>query len=313
MSFPAPNLTPPTLNPWQMSHKGLVFGGFDLTTPYLFQQMPLGLDVPAYITGDIQRALDQGEFSGIDLSPGRDIQYTQLVKTDGTSVAHARRALAGVMVPAGVTSHPLYLRTDDNLIFGCMARPRKHQYVSDLTLVQAKGVVMASQWHATDPRWYTCPTKTATVGLTSSGSLGGLLFNATAPFTFGGGTYAGVLSVYNAGHMEMRPVLIITGPCTNPVVSNLSLPGDPFIGVNITLGVGDTLTIDTDFQSILYTAAGTSVGQSRGDDKMDGTTWWNLLPSQFSGGLNTIAFTTGDAAFVTGTLTVQSADAWIGL
>ena len=320
MSFPAPGLTPPTLSAWQASYRGLTFGGFTPGAAYCFQGMPQGLDIPAYVTGDQQRALDQGEFAGIDLSPGRDIQYTQAITADNVSFDHARQALGGVMTPGGPTSDPLYLQLPSGC-YGCMARPRKHQYVVDNVFIQAGRpgslspgtAIAASQWHATDPRWYACPTKTATVGLTPSGSLGGLPFPATFPAMFGGGSYGGQLSVYNLGQMEMRPVLIITGPCTNPVVANLSITGAPWIGVWISLNVGDTLTIDLDFLSVLYTAAGTSVGQSRANQMMAGSQRWNILPSQVGGGLNTILFTTGDAAFVAGTLTVQSADAWLAL
>jgi hypothetical protein len=116
------------------------------------------------------------------------------------------------------------------------------------------------------------------------------------------------VTVYNSGLFEMRPVLVVTGPCTNPVISNLSIPGAPWIGVTITLNAGDTLAIDMDFQTVVYTSAGTSASVSRRNAVMNGETWWNLPP-----GPNIVEFTTGDGVPVAGTLAVQSADAFLTL
>lgn len=315
MSFPSPSLTPPTLTLYQLSYRGLAFGGLTEGAAYQLQKLD-GLENPEVSSGDTQRSLDQGEIPGVDLEKGRDVTVTQVVQSDGTSFDHARQVLEAAMSIGGNTEEPLYVKLPSGL-FACMARPRKHSGPGiDLTSVLTGGGVATSMLHATDPRWYAVPTKTATVGIPAQ--LGGLSFGGPGSgisfggpgsgISFGGGSTGGLLQVENNGRTEMRPILIITGPCTTPVVSNLSIAGAPSIGFNLTLNTGDTLEIETDLQRVLYTAAGTSGPASRRGSLLPGSTWWNLPP-----GANTIEFTTSDTSQVTGTLTVQSADAYAGL
>jgi hypothetical protein len=138
---------------------------------------------------------------------------------------------------------------------------------------------------------------------------GGLSFPVTFPAVFGAGGVGGLLSVVNSGKFESRPILVITGPCVNPVITNLSIPGAPFVGVNITLNAGDTLVIDLDWESGVYTTAGSSLGSSRRNALMTGVTWWNLPAASAS----SIEFTTSDTTPVAGTLTVQSASAYLSV
>lgn len=313
MPFPSPSLAPPALNLYQLSYGGLAFGGVGRTVN---QVQSMVIDMPDVAGGDVQRAMDQGEFVGLDVLPGKDVTIVQTIgranptgfpvtAAEALALDQAVQALGGVMAPGGVTERPLYLQLPSGL-FACMCRPRRHSCPFDINRVMAGGVIATTMLHATDPRWYAAPSKTATVGLPAPA--GGLSFPVSFPATFGGGGAGGILTVYNYGLFEMRPVLVIAGPCTNPVVSNLSIPGAPAIGVALTLAAGDTLTIGTDLRSIVFTAAGTSAGSSRRNALMSGSTWWNLPP-----GANQIEFTTGDAMQVAGTLTVQSADAYLTL
>lgn len=303
MAFPAV-ATPPSLPVWGMSYGGLAFGGIVRGSTYQLIGTD-ALDIPAALSGDATRDLDQGDFIGLDTLPGRDITIQQVIaaSTDA-SLDAARQTLAGVLGPAGTTELPLYLQLASG-IYACMARPRKHSPPLDINTVLGKGVVVSTMFRASDPRWYAVPTKQATVGL--PGPLGGLTFPVTFPASFGGGGGGGILQVTNAGQFEMRPVLVVTGPCTNPRVTNLTLPGAPGIGFNLVMATGDTLVIDTDFQSVLYFTAGSSIASSRRGALTSDTVWWNLPP-----GLNQIELTTTDALGAA-LLTVQSADAWLGL
>ncbi len=304
MPFPSPALTPPTLAPYQMSYLGLAFGGVVPGTPYQFQSYDIS--PPDVQGGDAQRALDEGEFGGMDILPGRDTIYTVVAISDGISLEHSRQALGAVLAgPAGAVEQPLYFQTPSGL-YACMAKPRKFKYGIDITTLLGKGTLVSGMLHSTDPRWYAAPTKTATVGLPAP--LGGLHFPVTFPATFGGGGVGGILQISNNGTFEMRPIFVVTGPCLNPVIQNLSLPGAPALRFSLSLNAGDTLTIDTDFQSIIYTPAGTTIGSSRRNALVASSTWFNLPP-----GLNQIEFTTGDGVQVAGTLTVQSADAYLAL
>lgn len=307
VAFPSPSLPAPALAAYQLSYRGLTFGGFIEHTPYQLVSLPAGLDSPIIANGDVQRELDQGQFIGLDVYEGREITIEQVVQSDEESLDHARQALAGVLAVAGTTESPLYMQLPSGL-FACMARPRKHNFKLDLNMFQAGGGIATSLLKATDPRWYAAPSKTATAELPGSGGSSGMRFPLTFPLTFGGGTGTGLLQVYNNGTFETRPVLIVTGPCTNPVISNLSLPGAPSVGFTIALNEGDLLEIDMDWQTVVYTPNGSAFGSSRRTTAMTTNTWWNLPP-----GLNQISFATGDSSHVTGTLTVHSADAYAGL
>lgn len=315
MPFPAPSIPAPALNLYQWSYRGLAFGGVDTTATYQIQSA--NVDMPDVASGDVQRAIEQGEFEGVDVLPGADTTIVQVVTTQGlartgmpttaqaVAIDEACQALGGVMGVIGTGQQPLYVQ----MASGCyvrLAKPRKHNCPWDINRVYAGGAIATSLLHSTDPRWYLVPSQSQTVGLPSTIG-GGLSVPVTAPVSLTGGSAGGLLTVVNAGTFESRPVLIVTGPCTNPVIANTSIAGAPSIGVNITLNAGDQLVIDTDWHSVVYTVAGSTLGSSRRNDLMTASTWWNL-PANSS---NTIEFTSSDTSPVAGTLTVWSASAFL--
>ena len=307
MAFPSPSLPAPSLVPYQFEFKGLPFGGFAEDSPYQLIKIPKGVDGMTIVGGDVQRALDQGEQIGLDLEAGRDVELELIVRaTEAVTLDAARQALGGVLGQAdGVKEEPLYLELPSG-IYAVMARPRKYSCPIDLVTVQAQGTVAIAMLHATDPRWYAAPTKEASTGLPGAVS-GGMTFPAIFPVVFGGSAGAGTLDVYNNGTTEMRPVLVITGPVTRPSITNSSIVGDPTLTFDIELEAEDTLEIDTDFETVLYTPVGAPFGADRRNTLVPGSTWWNLPP-----GLNVInwkAVEGGEAAL----LTVQSADAYAAI
>jgi hypothetical protein len=231
--------------------------------------------------------------------------------TTAITVDQARQQLGAAFKAAGSTEYPLYVQLSTG-IYACMVRPRKFNFPFDINTILAEATPVSALLHATDPRWYAAPSKTATVGLPSAPG-GGLAVPAPVPWSLGGGSVGGLLDVWNLGTVEMRPVLVFTGPCTNPAAANLSIAGSPQVTFDIALNAGDTLTVDMDFQTIVLTTAGSSVGAPRNDVEVAGSTWWNLQPANGPDGIgaaNVIEFTTGDSGAVAGTLTVQSADAY---
>ena len=303
LPFPSPSLSAPGLAAYEFSFRGLAFGGFAPSSAYHFAKMPTGIGGMTIVGGDVQRAQDQGELTGMDLAAGRDIEIELVVKTDEVSLDHARQALGGVLgSPGGVTEEPLWFQLPTG-IFAAMVRPRKHAPVLDLNMVQAGGDTVLSMLHADDPRWYGAPSKTATTLLPEA--TGGVEFPIEFPVDFGGGETGGMLELYNNGTFEMRPILIITaGPlgCVVPTISNASIAGAPTITANITMAPGDMLELDTDFESALYTPSGATRATSR-KGTTAGSTWWNMPP-----GLNIIDFQAAEGAG--STLTVNYADAY---
>jgi hypothetical protein len=290
-----------------MSYQGLVFGGTAENSTYQFQEYPEGIDIPDYVTGDVQRAIEQGEYAGVDLSPGRNITIKQLVQAaTEAQLDEARQALSGVMVPQGSTEQPLYLQLASGL-WVSMARPRKHKAVIDANTLVGKATVFASLFHATDPRWYSSPTQTTTVGLPEPS--GGIAPPLEPPLTIEGTGTGGLVTCTNSGSMYMYPRLTFTGPCTNPRAANLALPGAPGIGFNQTLNPGDTLTVDMNWRTVILVTAGSSEGSSRRNAEQSGNTWWCLPGSTTS----IIEFTSEDTSHAAGTMTVEWAAARMGL
>ncbi len=311
--LPSPTLSLPTLSLYQLSYQGLAFGGIENAHPYdtanPYQLQPNGttglFDAAVIASGDTQRPLDQGEFQGLDVYQGRDITLVQSVTTDAVSFDHARQALGGALAVQGATEQPLFIQLASGL-YACMARPRKHACPFDNAFAQVQVAIATSLLHATDPRWYRQPTLTASTGPAMPGSAGGLTFPASAPFTFGSGGTGGVLDIANAGTIEMRPVLVVTGPvASGPItIANTSITGSPQVSFDVALNAGDTLTIDMDWQTAVLVTAGSTQGSSRANDLRSGSTWWNLPADTTS----RLLYTTGDVAAAS-TLTVWYTDA----
>lgn len=313
MSFPSPTVPAPALSPYQFCFNGLAFGGIVRSSPYQLKDIQVGaIDLAAVQSGDMQRSLEDGEFAGVDVAEGRDIPIDLTITADSSSLDHARQALGGAFAVAGASEAPLFLALPSGT-FATMARPRKLAYAVDINTLLAKGTPASVLLHSTDPRWYASPSKTATVGLPASTGTGGLAFPVSFPASFGSGGVGGILNVWNLGTVAMFPQLLITGPCTNPSITNLSLAGSPTLTFDITLNAGDKLLIDTDFETATYTTAGSSSGTARDNTEAYGSTWWNLAPANGPKGIgaaNIIEFTTADPVAVAGTLTVNSADAY---
>jgi hypothetical protein len=314
MSFPILSAAP-TLESYQLQFGGVTFGGIDKTKPTFLQS--LVLDMPSVSAGDTQRALDQGELAGFDVLPGRDITITQLVSSGyfatgalpTTAAAQAlesnMRLLGSVLGPSGAIEQPLFIQLPSGC-YAANARARKHNCPFDINRVFAGGVIATSLLHATDPRFYGVPSLSETVGLPTSA--GGAPLPFAFALGFGAGGLGGLATCVNAGGFETRPLITFTGPCTNPSVCNLSIAGAPYLSFQITLNAGDTLVVDTDLQTVIYTTAGTTTGVSRRSALSAYSTWFNLPP-----GSNTIEFNTSDAAWVAGTMEVQWANAWLTL
>jgi hypothetical protein len=103
---------------------------------------------------------------------------------------------------------------------------------------------------AADPRRYGTILQTGTTGLPTTS--GGLTFPATFPVTFSATTVSGQINAVNAGSMDTRPVLTITGPVVAPTVSALYPDGTVRqLIYSQDLAAGDVLVIDTDAHTVV--------------------------------------------------------------
>ncbi len=312
MAFPPSSLSAPSLSAFQMYFNGVTFG----PAPFRLRGADgKGLDgvrgMPGVRAGDAGRPRDQGEFAGLNVLPGRTVTITIDVGPPFGSYSNlktAMTALATALVPAGTTQYPLYYSEDGTTTYvgyaRCLMSTAEVNNVYALGNL-AQGISMA--FKLLDPRWYVAPTQTVTIGLLGSG--GGLVFPLIFPIDFNANITGSpdTAQITNLGNIDTRPLLTITGPCTNPIVANTSTVGDPYIGFTVKMATGDTLVIDLDMHSAVYTPYQAATGYSVLSQLATGSTWWTLP----AGATNTIAFGSSDAGVPAGTCTIQWASAYL--
>jgi hypothetical protein len=310
VSFPAAGLTPPALGPWQFSFNGYVFGDACTFDPDTITGLG---SLPPVIGSNTQRPRDHGEMLGLNFMAGRDVLFDGQLVANDTGIVATLMAMA-TATRTSQTETPLWFNLPGYGNLAVMCRVNKRDVPMDLAY--SLGSAQASlQLHASDPRIYAAPTSSAIVGLPTP--LGGLTFPVTFPVTFGGGGSFGSIAAPNGGNQEMRPTFVITGPCTNPVVQNsttgwiLSFSNPAQTGY--TLNPGDTLAVDTDARSVIYTASGSTVGAPRRNWIVPGSSWPDPVQGVdgLTPGANLIEFSSGDSTAVAGTLQLAWASAYL--
>jgi hypothetical protein len=279
----------PALDAWQMQFNGVVFGA---GTDYSILGVE-GLDLPVVRNGDVARSRDTGEFIGLDLLGGRDITLTlDCASIAGANLQADLTTLATAFAPpvGGQTESVLWIQMPNLPLLAVACRVRKRQIPIDLAWSQGLASKIIIALHCTDPRLYG-ETSDQVIQLSSGTS--GMMFPATFPLSFGGAATPGTLVVNNTGNIEMRPIIVITGPVTNPTITNettgLSMTFSNPSQSSYTLNSGDTLAIDLDAHSVLWTVYEASTSSSVRSWVVNGSTWWDLPP-----GINTISFTSSD-------------------
>jgi hypothetical protein len=121
----------------------------------------------------------------------------------------------------------------------CISGFRLNEPTMTTTSVQANLV-----FSAFNPYWRSTQVYTQTTSITGSPPQWFPIF----PLRLGGDAVVSEFTINNTGHVETYPTWVITGPGQNPKISNLTT--GEFIGINpiylLTLGIGDTITIDTE-------------------------------------------------------------------
>jgi hypothetical protein len=308
MAFPPVTATPPALNLYEFNFGGVTFGGLNnLTEAFPFIQAS-GLGSPPIRSADDDRPYDQGSFVGVDLYGARPIMVEIVVRAfGGLTFQQNKAALKAALQLGGNVESPLYFNTGYG-VQAVMARFRGMPDIIDLNRVQANATTVQLSFQASDPRIYSTPTLEATC---STGSdVGGWVFPWTFPWTFTPGIVSGSVVAVNGGDFEMRPIIVLTGPLTNPTITNSSIPGSPSLtfavpgGSGLTLVAGALLVIDTDLHSVTYFTPGSTVGASRENWVVQGpSTWFDLPPG--SNLINLTSLASSD----TGTMTVEYASA----
>ena len=289
-----------------MSYQGVTMGP---GTPFGLKKFE-GLGKAPVRKGNTARARVRGSFVGLNLLGERDVTLTLDVGPIGSGFSPysdlqaALSALSTAMSTEGTTEYPLWLKLPNKGLLCMMARVDKADIPVDI--VYALGHLAedcAIQFEATDPYWYAAPTLDPSVGLPTPGI--GFGFSFGFNLGFGGSTTPNTITATNSGDVPCYPMLVITGPCLNPTVTNQSIAGNPSITCDIQLNTGDQLVIDCDMQTVLYYPAGSNIGASRLNTLQPGFSFFSLVP-----GSNVVAFNSSDTTSVAATLALWYSSAY---
>ena len=146
------------------------------------------------------------------------------------------------------------------------------------------------------------PRKYATIPLTQTATLPAPVINpltlpVTLPAGFPGSVppIASAVTCVNAGTIETRPVITVTGPIGDPSIVNAAT-GQAITFTGLTMGASDQLVISTDARQAFLDSVFTPADVS--------SSWWTLFPGE------TQIYLTGDAFSGGATISIVFSSAW---
>lgn len=212
-------------------------------------------DTPAVDSGNVTRASRHGSLPGRVLAQERVVTVEFDVVPDlydTGELLHIIRSATGFSVDG--SESPLVVRADNGaplLAYGQVHRrslPMSPGY-------RRRAVGCAIQWVCSDPRRYSLGVDSVTVVPAEGGS--GFTYPIVYPIDYGTPGSPGVGTAVNAGEAPSSPTLTITGPVTTPRVVNAAT-GDR-LEFALTLGAGDTLTVDCNEGTVLLGGTGNRI------------------------------------------------------
>lgn len=150
---------------------------------------------------------------------------------------------------------------------------------------------VSSEWVVPDGKLYDATVNSVTGVLPSSVGTGAK-FPWTFPVNFGPST-GGTLQVANNGLYPAKPVYKITGPVTNPRITNPAT--GQFIRVNLTLGAGDVVLVDSDSHIVRLNGANRNLALDVG------SSFFTIPPGGAS-----LSFSSTDGGSVSGSVTAYT-------
>lgn len=281
---------------WQMEYDGIALGD---GSPYLLAQVEGLLNLPDLLTTDSNRLRRHGQIAGDDFAAGRSVVLTLEVGADDATAATFNAAvdeLVALTTPGG-PEIPLYFQIPGVAGGGkriVMCRPRRRNLAIGREFYY--GLPLATvEFYSTNPRILSADLYEETTTLPSAG--GGLSFDITPDFVFGAVSIGGTLTLQNEGTFNSSPIIRIDGPVTNPRVE--SITQGKTLALDITVGVGEYLTIDTELRTVLLDDTA-----SRYNALTTTSQWFDLSPGE-----NEVRFqaSTPTAA----TMTIAWRSAWV--
>lgn len=257
-----------TLTNYQFQFGSFVFGA---GTPYQIYSVD-GLEgLPELRVQDDNRGYNDGMFSGRDFLAGRTITMEILTLAgNGHSAPYNFDLLQSALLPQsqGLTALTFLLSASaTQMTMNVRVRSRKTVVDPDYTFGYIRSQV---QFFAPDPRYYSDPATSLT--LTPTASLG-----RTYPLTFNRvynkASVAQSQAVTNAGNWYTAPAISIVGPCTNPIIGNVTT--GQYITINIALANTDTLTVDLNARTVTLTNASVT-NSPRRNQVASGSQWFSF-------------------------------------
>ncbi len=260
---------------WHVEFNGLLTGG---DTGYALVQIEGLLDMPAVRSADQVLLRRHGAHPGDDFVDARSIVLTYELHDDSEQgFASLVSSLQAALAPGGAEL-PLVFQIPG--VAGgekaqVWARPKRRQLPVNLEFFYRLPIATI-EMVATDPMIYSATESMGATTLPSAG--GGVTFPMVAPITFGAVSTGGSLTAVNGGSFDADVTFRIDGPATNPRIE--SLTAGRTIALNMTIGAGEFVVIDTKSRTVLL--GGTASRYSFLDTD---SRWFALAP-----GSNVITF-----------------------
>jgi hypothetical protein len=229
-------------------------------------------DLPAIRAQDLSRGYQDGSMTGRDFFEARTITMQLQIMSDSKgSMFDYLDQLKNNLKPqqSGVGVLNLYLPNRNVQRVYARVRRRQLQIDPDYTYGRATAVV---EFFCPDPRVYNDISQLVS-GTTATG-VKTREYDRTYDLTYPTAS-VGKLSTFTlntAGNYETFPVFTITGACSQPSITNLGT-GAQLSFPTVTMAAGDTLTIDSDFKTVLFNGAPSRNLLSTA------SRWWSLAGS----------------------------------
>jgi hypothetical protein len=269
------------LNYYSFQFGSFVFGGAG--SPYQILDVE-GLGLPELRVQDDNRGYNDGMFSGRDFLSGRTLTFTINIFADATRNAQQNLALFNqAMIPQQSGTTALYFQlapTDTTKVLYARVRSRRVLVDPEYTYGYIRTQVTM---FAPNPKYY---DQTSVTGSISPVTPNGRTYNRTYNLSYGGGTNASALTIVNSGTWTTYPTITITGPITNPILTNQTT--NQSLAVTVTLLATDSLVLDLENRNVLLNGSPVRnllTGSSQWFGASPGSTVFALTGTAFTAGV----------------------------
>ncbi|QNJ57628.1 minor tail protein [Streptomyces phage Keanu] len=223
--------------PGHMQYGEFLFGP---GTAWRWDELQGWEETPGLDSGSVLKASDHGAWPGIFYAQNRTVTASLVVRCEPGNMNGTLRQLAAATPIDAADEIPLVVQLDDDaplMVFARCTR-RAFQVARGHRVGMARGAI---EFEASDPRRYSLLETTSTTALPQPEP--GLAWPLVFPLDFGTPGSTGNITAVNSGDAPTHPRFAITGPCSHPIITNLSTGA--LLEYDIDLSASDTLYVDT--------------------------------------------------------------------